>query len=57
MSPQPVWDEVVVNMGATPINETHTIVTFVGNGTMTVPLSALLWVIIISHKYGKHFFM
>jgi hypothetical protein len=34
---QPVWDEVVLNTGATPINETHTIVTFVGNGTMTVP--------------------
>jgi hypothetical protein len=37
LSSQPVWDEVVVNTGATPINETHTIVTFVGNGTMTVP--------------------
>jgi hypothetical protein len=37
LSPQPVWDEVVVNTDATPINETHTIVTFIGNGTMTVP--------------------
>jgi hypothetical protein len=37
LSPQPVWDEVVVNTGATPINETHTIVTFIGNGTMSVP--------------------
>jgi len=37
LSPQPVWDEVVVNTGVTPINETHTIVTFIGNGTMTVP--------------------
>jgi hypothetical protein len=30
-------DEVVINTGETPLNETHTIVTFVGNGTMTVP--------------------
>ena len=37
LSPQPVWDEVVVNTGATPINKTHTIVAFVGNGTMIVP--------------------
>jgi hypothetical protein len=37
LSPQPVWDEVVVNTGVTPINETHTLVTFIGNGTMTVP--------------------
>jgi hypothetical protein len=37
LSPQPVWDEVVVNTGATPINETHTIVTFIGNGTMSMP--------------------
>src|SRR5215217_2724132 len=37
LSPQPVWDEVVVNTGAIPINETHTIVTFIGNGTMSVP--------------------
>jgi hypothetical protein len=33
----PVWDEVIRNTGLTPINETHSIVTFVGNGTMTVP--------------------
>jgi hypothetical protein len=37
LSPQPIWDEVVVNTGATPINQTHTIVTFIGNGTMSVP--------------------
>jgi hypothetical protein len=37
LSPQPVWDEVVVNTGNTPINEMHTIVTFSGNGTMSVP--------------------
>ena len=36
-SPRPVWDEVIRNTGLTPINETHSIVTFVGNGTMTVP--------------------
>ena len=37
LSPQPVWDEIVVNTGATSINETHTLATFIGNGTMTVP--------------------
>ncbi|HZA69389.1 MAG TPA: hypothetical protein VE548_06790 [Nitrososphaeraceae archaeon] len=37
LSPQLIWDEVVVNTGATPINETHTLVTFIGNGTMIVP--------------------
>jgi hypothetical protein len=36
-SPRPIVDEVVINTGETPINESHTIVTFVGNGTMTVP--------------------
>jgi hypothetical protein len=36
-SSRPIVDEVVINTGETPINETHTIVTFVGNGTMTVP--------------------
>ncbi len=36
-SPRPIVDEVVINTGETPINETHTIVTFVGNGTMTLP--------------------
>ena len=38
-SPRPVWDEVIRNTGLTPINETHFIVTFVGNGTMTVPIT------------------
>ena len=33
-SPNPIVDEVVINTGET---STHTIVTFVGNGTMTVP--------------------
>jgi hypothetical protein len=36
-SSRPVWDEVIKNTGLTPINETHSIVTFIGNGTMTVP--------------------
>ncbi|HEX6283059.1 MAG TPA: hypothetical protein VFZ67_12605 [Nitrososphaera sp.] len=34
---QPVWDEQVTSTGVTPINETHSIGTFIGNGTMTVP--------------------
>jgi hypothetical protein len=36
-SPHPIWDEIVITTGEIPINETHTIVTFIGNGTMTVP--------------------
>ena len=27
---------MVINIGATPINETHTLATFIGNGTMSV---------------------
>ena len=37
LSAQPVWDEQVTSTGVTPINETHSIGTFIGNGTMTVP--------------------
>ncbi len=37
MSAQPVWDEQVTSTGVTPINETHSVGTFIGNGTMTVP--------------------
>lgn len=37
LSPQLIWDEVVVNTGATPINKTHTLLTFIGNGTIKVP--------------------
>jgi hypothetical protein len=37
LSPQPVWEERVATTGVTPINETHSIVDFDGNGTMTVP--------------------
>jgi hypothetical protein len=37
LSPQPIWDEQATTTGITPINETHSIVSFIGNGTMTVP--------------------
>ncbi len=37
LSPQPIWDEQATSTGVTPINETHSIGTFIGNGTMTVP--------------------
>lgn len=37
LSPQPIWDEQVTTTDRTPINETHSIVSFIGNGTMTVP--------------------
>jgi hypothetical protein len=37
LSPQPIWVEGARNTGMAPINETHRIATFVGNGTMTVP--------------------
>ena len=36
-SPQPVWQERVTTTGVTPINQTHSIVAFSGNGTITVP--------------------
>ena len=37
LSPQPIWEEEVSNTGVTPINGTHTLIAFIGNGTMTVP--------------------
>jgi len=37
LSPQPVWQERVTTTGVTRINETHSIVEFVGNGTLTIP--------------------
>jgi hypothetical protein len=37
LSLQPIWVEGARNRGVTPINETHRIVTFIGNGTLTVP--------------------
>jgi hypothetical protein len=37
LSPQPIWDEQATSTSVTPINETHSIGTFIGNGTITVP--------------------
>lgn len=37
LSPQPIWEEEVSNTGVTSINETHTHIAFIGNGTLTVP--------------------
>ena len=37
LSPQLIWDEQATTTGRTQINETHSIVSFIGNGTMTVP--------------------
>lgn len=37
LSAQPVWDQQVRITSQIPINETHTIIAFEGNGTMTVP--------------------
>jgi hypothetical protein len=37
LSAQPIWDEQATSTGVTPINETHSIGTFIGNGTMIVP--------------------
>jgi hypothetical protein len=36
-SPQPIWDEQVRTTSIIPINETHNMAEFEGNGTMTVP--------------------
>jgi hypothetical protein len=37
LSSQLVWEELATNTGLTPINQTHSIATFIGNGTLTVP--------------------
>ena len=37
LSPQPIWEERVSNTGETYFNQTHSIITFFGNGTLTVP--------------------
>jgi len=37
LSAQPVWEEIATNTSVTPINQTHSIATFIGNGTLTVP--------------------
>jgi len=36
-SSESIWDEKATTTAATPINETHTRIDFIGNGTMTVP--------------------
>ena len=37
LSSQPIWDEQATSTSVTPINETHRVATFIGNGTMTMP--------------------
>lgn len=37
LSAQPIWDEQVRTTNIIPINETHTVAEFEGNGTMRVP--------------------
>jgi hypothetical protein len=37
LSPQPIWDEQATTTGRIQINETHSIVSFIGNGTMIAP--------------------
>ena len=37
LSPHPIWEERVSNTGETYFNQTHSIITFFGNGTLTVP--------------------
>ena len=37
LSSQPIWDEQATSTSVTPINETHRVAIFIGNGTMTVP--------------------
>jgi hypothetical protein len=37
LSALPVWKEQATNTGVTPINKTHTKITFIGNGTLTLP--------------------
>ena len=37
LSSQPIWDEQATSTSVTPVNETHRVATFIGNGTMTVP--------------------
>jgi hypothetical protein len=37
LSALPIWKEQATNTGVTPINKTHTKITFIGNGTLTLP--------------------
>lgn len=39
LSPQPIYRESVRTVSETPINQTHTYITFSGNGTFTMPNS------------------
>ena len=39
-SPQPVWEELITDTSEPPINETHNIGTFTGNGTLNLPNGA-----------------
>jgi hypothetical protein len=39
LSAQPVWAEHAAITGVTPINETHSSITYSGNGTLTMPNS------------------
>jgi hypothetical protein len=37
LSPQPVWQEQAINTDVTTINKTHTMITSIANGTLTLP--------------------
>jgi hypothetical protein len=37
LSSQPIWQEQQISVSDTPINNTHTIIKFTGNGTLTLP--------------------
>ena len=37
LSQQPIWEEHSTTSAITPINQTHSNVTFIRNGTLTVP--------------------
>jgi hypothetical protein len=37
LSPKPVWEEQSRQTGVAPFNQTHSIITFFGNATLTVP--------------------
>jgi hypothetical protein len=37
LSPQSIWQEQQISVSETPINNTHAIITFTGNGTLTLP--------------------
>ena len=37
LSSQPIWNEQATTTSRTPINKTYSIISFLGNGTMTIP--------------------